>query len=143
MLSFGTSQGAFSLKMMVLTHSGREENSTTFLSDPQLLVSVELWGRQGCAWDNLQMIPRAMSNLPDPVLQQRQPGASGQGVLSAFSLAGAHAAASSPWKASWGCAGAKTHCCTDTPRQGSFCCLARLLGTICLNGGLYSICPPC
>lgn len=144
LLSFGTSQGAFSLKMMVLTHSGRENNSTTFPSDPQPRVSIELWGRQGFAWDNLQMIPRAMSNLPDPVLQQHQPGASGQGVLSAFSLAGAHAAASLPLEGLLGmCRGKNTLLHRHTPRQGSFCCLARLLGTICLNGGLYSICPPC
>ena len=68
----------------------------TFPSDLQLLISVELWGGQGFAWDNLKMIPRAMSNLPKPVLQQCQPGESGQGVLSVFSLEGAHAAASLP-----------------------------------------------
>lgn len=81
-------------------------------------------------------IPRAMSNLPDPVLQQRQPGASGQRVLSAFSLAGAHTAASLPLEGLLGmCRGKNTLLHRHTPRQGSFCCLARLLGTICLNGG--------
>ena len=107
----------------------------TFPSDLQPLVSVELWGRQGFAWDNLQMIPRAMSNLPKPVLQQCQPGASGQGVLSAFSLAGAHAAASLPLDSLLEtCRGKNTLLHRRTPRKGSFRCLARLLGTICMNG---------
>lgn len=107
----------------------------TFLSGLQPLVSVELWGRQGFAWNNLQMIPRAMTNFPNPVLQQCQPGASGQGVLSAFSLAGAHAAATLPLEGLLGtCRGKNTLLHRHTPRKGFFCYLARLLGTKCLNG---------
>lgn len=107
----------------------------TFLSGLQPLVSVELWGRQGFAWDNLQMIPRAITNFPNPVLQQCQPGASGQGVLSALSLAGAHAAATLPLEGLLGtCRGKNTLLHRHTPRKGFFCYLARLLGTKCLNG---------
>lgn len=107
----------------------------TFPSDLQLLISVELWGGQGFAWDNLKMIPRAMSNLPKPVLQQCQPGESGQGVLSVFSLEGAHAAASLPLEGLLEtCRGKNPLLHRHTPRKGSFRCLARLLGTICLNG---------
>lgn len=107
----------------------------TFLSGLQPLISVELWGRQGFAWDNLQMIPRAITNFPNPVLQQCQPGASGQGVLSALSLAGAHAAATLPLEGLLGtCRGKNTLLHRHTPRKGFFCYLARLLGTKCLNG---------
>ena len=61
--------------------------------------------------------------------------AAGQGVLSALSLAGAHAAATLPLEGLLGtCRGKNTVLHRHTPRKGFFCYLARLLGTKCLNG---------